>query len=251
MSNSQKFSDEELTAFLDGEFEHASVEKIRQAVKNDSEIQARIEALSLNKSEVTTAFDLLLAKAPDMPVLPEVASARPELSVVKNWKLIAAFSVVFLLAGLYAGYFVGQNKDETWREFVATYQALYIHATLEGIDQKAEAASAELGLVSQAIGKKVDLSVLVQQNLLDYKRAQILGFEGRPLMQLTFLSKIGEPIALCIIRSKNRENNKVVMSEMRGMQAASWSRGGYEYLLIGGRDTALIKNAAVEFAKNF
>jgi len=250
MSSNQKFSDEELTAFLDGEFEHTRAEEIRQALKNDSDIQARINALSLNKPKINTAFNLLLDETPDMPVLPETAPRIASISVARSLKLIAVFSFVFLLAGLSAGYFVGQNKDQTWREFVATYQALYIHATLEGINQKADVASIELERVSQAIGKKVDLSTLFQQNQLDYKRAQILGFEGRPLMQLTFLTKLGEPIALCIIRSEERENSKVVVSEMRGMQAASWAKDGYEYLLIGGRDRTLIKNAAGEFAKN-
>lgn len=78
---------------------------------------------------------------------------------------------------------------------------------------------------------------------------QTLGFEGRPLMQLTFLSKFGDPIALCIIRSRNTETQGIVVNEMRGMLAASWSKDGYEYLLIGGRDEALIRNAASEFAK--
>ena len=250
MNNSQEFSDEELTAFLDGEFEHTRAEEIRRALKNDSDVQARIDTLSLNKPKIDAAFDQLLNVAPSMPDLPDTAHHETSIPVARCLKLIAVFSFVFLLAGLGAGYFAGQTKDENWREFVATYQALYIHATLEGIDQKPDVAGIELDRVSQAIGKKVDLPSLVQQKQLDYKRAQILGFEGRPLMQLTFLTKLGEPIALCIIRSEMLENSKVVVSEMRGMQAASWARDGYEYLLIGGRDRALIKNAAVEFAKN-
>jgi len=250
MNNNQNFSDEELTAFLDGEFEHTRAEEIRQALKNNSDVQARIDALSLDKPKIDEAFNRLLNGAPDMPDLPDTTRRETSIPVAKSLKLIAVFSFVFLLAGLGAGYFAGQSKEENWREFVATYQALYIHATLEGIDQKPDAASIELDRVSQAIGKKVDLPNLVQQNQLDYKRAQILGFEGRPLMQLTFLTKLGEPIALCIIRSEGAKNSVVVESEMRGMRAASWAKDGYEYLLIGGRDAALIKNAAVEFAKN-
>jgi len=254
MSNDRDFSDEELTAFLDGEFEHVRVRELRQAMKNDPDLQVRFDTLNVNKSEINAAFDTLLEKAPVMPVMPEAGLRKAFVPRAKNLVLIAAFSLVFLLAGLSGGYFMGQQTDKNWREFVATYHALYINATLSDIQQTADDAGGELGLVSKNIGKKIDLSVLVQQDQLDYKRAQILGFEGRPLLQLTFLSKLGDPIALCIIRSSRQgdgqKNSKITMSEMRGMQAASWSQGGYEYFLIGGRDSALIKNAANEFSKN-
>ncbi len=250
MTNPPTFSDEELTAFIDGEFEHTRAEKIQRALENSAEIQTRIKALALNKSQINSAFDLLLYTAPEMPDLPEIKPAKAANITAKSIGLIAAFSFVFLIGGLSAGYFAGQHKDKNWREFVAIYQTLYINATLAGIEQQPKAATLELDKVSQSIGKKVDLSVLVQQSQLDYKRAQILGFEGRPLMQLTFLSKIGDPIALCIIRSGNQESREIVVSEMHGMLAASWSKDGYEYLLIGGHDAALIKSAANGFAKS-
>ncbi|MCF6321979.1 MAG: hypothetical protein L3J32_09455 [Rhizobiaceae bacterium] len=248
MSNNPDFSDEELTAFLDGEFDHARADEIREAVANNFDIQARLKALALDKSEINSAFEQLLDAAPQMPELPQSDAARHSVSSYRTMGLVAAFSFVFLIGGLFAGYFAGQNEEENWREFVATYQALYINATLASIDQDAEAASAELEVVSKATGKTIELAQMVEQTQLDYKRAQILGFEGRPLMQLTFLSKLGEPIALCIIRSKDSENSDIVVSDMRGMLAASWAKDGYEYLLIGGRDATLIESAAKEFA---
>ncbi len=250
MSNNREFSDEELTAFLDGESGHARVGELARAIKNDPNLQARLDNLNLNKAEVNAAFEPLLDMAPAMPVLPKVAPRTPFLPKVKNLMLVAAIALVFLLAGSGVGYFMGQKTDRNWREFVATYHALYVNATLADIQQEPDVAKVELELVAKNIGKKIDLSVVVQQDQLDYKRAQILGFEGKPLLQLTFLSKLGDPIALCIIRSDRRESGEIRVSEMRGMRAASWSKDGYEYLLIGGRDAALIKNAATEFAKN-
>ena len=38
------------------------------------------------------------------------------------------------------------------------------------------------------------------------------------------------------------------MSARQGMSSASWAKGGYEYMLIGGRDDTLIAQAAKDFA---
>ena len=95
-----------------------------------------------------------------------------------------------------------------------------------------------------AIGKSIDLSTLKQIEGLDYKRVQILGFDGQPLAQLTFLSKVGAPVALCIIRKQGDGNTDIHLAELQGMSAASWSRDGYDYLLIGGSDAALIAATA-------
>lgn len=83
---------------------------------------------------------------------------------------------------------------------------------------------------------------------LDYKRAQILSFEGRPLIQLAFLSKVGAPVALCILQSYDGQESSPGFSEMRGMSSASWSKDGYEYLLIGGNDNSLIKQVAERYS---
>jgi len=254
MTNAGKFSDEDLVAFLDGEHEHIAVEDIQEALKSDPGLQARIDAMSMDTQAVKNAFDFILDAAPEMPDLPEAAPAPAPASMAGKLKLVAASAALFLMVGLGAGFYfgqtlVGQNGPENWREFVAVYQALYINDTLAGIDQNADEAGIELARVSQSIGKTLDLGDLVQQDQLDYKRAQILGFEGKPLAQLTFLSDAGEPIALCIIRSTGQGTKEIVISEMLGMQAASWSRDGYEYLLIGGGNAALIKDAANAFAR--
>jgi hypothetical protein len=82
----------------------------------------------------------------------------------------------------------------------------------------------------------------------EYKRSQILGFEGRPLMQVAYLSRVGSPVVLCIMRSDATAALGVKTDVMQGMAAATWRKGNYEYLLIGGHDKALIERAANTFA---
>ena len=75
-------------------------------------------------------------------------------------------------------------------------------------------------------------------------------FEGaHKLVQLAFLSKIGAPVAFCIFKSGKDAATAVKSARLRGLSASSWSRDGYEYILIGGSDDKLITAAAEVLAR--
>jgi len=247
MSDQREFSDEQLTAYLDGETDHIPATEIESALENDAALRARLESLSVDTQEIAEALDGLLAHAPAAPDLPEGTDAGTVGTRGPVYRAIAASAVVCLALGGILGFLLSPPQNQTWRDYVATYQALYINATLAHIDQPNTNLADELKRVSQAIGKDIELSSVEGRGQLDYKRAQILGFNGRPLIQLAFLSKVGTPIALCIIRSQTNAARDVSMSEREGMSSASWAKGGYEYMLIGGGDDMLISQAAKEF----
>lgn len=250
MSDKKQFSDEELTAYLDGEDFAVSNTEIEKALESDLKLQARLEALSFDKKQLGDAFDVLLCAAPTMPEMHSdaqdiVTTPQP---ATRSWVWQAtAAAAVALVVGFGAGNHFSDN-DQSWREFVATYQALYANGTLAHISQSDAAAAAELARVSAAIAKDIKLGTIHSAAELDYKRAQILSFEGRPLIQLAFLSKIGSPVALCIVQSYEGRDNEPSFSTMRGMSSASWSKDGYEYLLIGGGDNVLIKQVAENYS---
>ncbi|MEP3275144.1 MAG: hypothetical protein ABJN26_08395 [Stappiaceae bacterium] len=248
MSDHQTYSDEELTAYLDGESDTVVLADIEHALKQDSTLRARLEGLSLDKQKLKQAFELLLDAAPDAPDL-EPAGELPVDRTVFGFLHLVAAAAVALMIGVGAGLLMTGDRAGDWRDNVAAYQALYANGTLAHIKQPEEAASAELARVSSAIGKDLDLSVINAPDQLDYKRAQILHFQGKPLIQLAFLSKVGEPVALCVIQLDDTANSKPVFQEMQGMQAASWAKDGYAYLLIGGDDPELIESAAEEYSK--
>ncbi len=83
-----------------------------------------------------------------------------------------------------------QTQEEGWRDVVANYQSLYVTETLAQVDQQ----RADLKRLSGALG--IDLTALPEVEGLSFKRAQQLGFNGRPLAQLTFLTAEGGPVAL-------------------------------------------------------
>ncbi len=250
MSEQRDFSDEELTAFLDGEGDLAPLAEIERALAQDPQLRARLDALSLDKERLGEALAPLLESAPEPPELDEgpFAVARDH-HAGSGWPRMAAAAALALVIGFGAGSLLTGGGEAGWRDYVASYQALYANSTLSHIDQAQESAAAELERVPSAIGKPIALADVTLPDQLDYKRAQILSFEGRPLIQLAFLSKVGAPVALCIVRSAAGGDSAVRLTEMEGMSAAHWSKGGYAFILIGGQDDALIARIAAVYSE--
>ncbi len=237
-------SDEELVAFLDGEDDYANVAEITSALKSDATLAKRIEDLRLDTSEISQSFGAL--KIGKMPELPSQPAANINYnSGIRN--AIAA-SIIALVVGYGAG-ITTSNSQPDWRDYVAAYQALYTNSTLKNVALSEQAQQEELNRVAAAIGKTIEVDNLNVSSQVEYKRSQILGYEGKPLIQIAFLDSMGQPIALCIIRSDGNQKLELEMDSMEGMSSAKWSKSGYEYILIGGKDDALISRMASKFAE--
>ncbi|MEP5621963.1 MAG: hypothetical protein ABJP82_05220 [Hyphomicrobiales bacterium] len=237
------FTDEELVAYMDGESEFAPVDEITLSLASDPALKQRLEALALDKTKITDAFSRLKPPPGKSPELPMPGQSGFALYKVAAIALLAVFLGGFLGFGLSS---IQRHGPNDWKQYVAAYQALYINATLASVDIPQSAKEMELSRITSSIGKSVDIATLQSNQEVDYKRAQILGFEGRPLVQLAFLSRTGAPVALCIFRNGNADAN-IQQRNLEGMQSATWSRDGYEYLLIGGTDEPLIARMANHF----
>lgn len=242
------FTDEQITAYLDGEKEHTPFKEIEAARITDAKLEARIKVLSFDEAIIKQSMDSLLKIAPATPELPKLKAANDNGSSWFKGGLIAACAASMMLFSGIVGYSISDRQTDSWREYVAAYHYLYITNTLSAVENEAPAAIAELERVGGAISKELQLASLVGFEELDYKRSQILGYQGKPLAQMTFLSKMGTPIALCVIRSGSDADEAIEDIRMEGMAAATWSKDGYEYLIIGGNDQMLIDNAAQHFA---
>jgi anti-sigma factor RsiW len=238
------FSDEELVAYLDGEADFAPSDAIEAARTEDPALQARLDALALDHAALKTAFADL---APDQVIVP-MATTLPGRRWSWPWAGLCAASVA---AALVLGIAIGSSRNaplQGWAEYVAAYQALYSTSTLSHIQSGPEAQQAELDRVGAAIGKSLTLSDLGLFPDVQYTRAQVLSFEGRPLIQLAFLTSTGDPVALCIIRSDKRgQGGAPELARMEGLSAARWAQSGYDYILIGGQDAELISRMSATF----
>jgi anti-sigma factor RsiW len=247
MSDHDAFTDEDLTAYLDGEAEPGRRHMIEKALAKDKALQARLGRLSIPVIELKAAFDKLTLAAPEYPpaLEPVVPQRR---SFAELMRPIAATALLFFSTGWFAAGIYDRDKTNGWQQSAAAYHALYVNSTLADVNLSPAAAADELARVSKVLGKPVALDALVSSKDLDYKRAQVLGFEGRPLIQLAFLSKSGVPVALCIIRNDKSGDSKTKSGLMRGMTTASWSKGAFDYFLVGGNDAAMIGEAAALFS---
>lgn len=136
-----------------------------------------------------------------------------------------------------------------WMDYVAAYQALYSHDTLKHVSATLELASAELTRVSAAVGQPLSLHLVSALPGVEYKRAQLLGYQGAPLAQLTFVTEDGTPLALCILES-DASDDTILITTLEGLQAARWVSDGQAFLLIGGAEEALVRTIASEFVAN-
>ena len=78
------------------------------------------------------------------------------------------------------------------------------------------------------------------------KRAQVLGFRGKPLVQIAYLRNDGTPVALCIIPA-GPDAKGVSMGAAEGLDVARWNTPGYGFLLIGGQDGEPLAREAETF----
>lgn len=248
MSVDRHFTDEEITAYLDGETEFAPVEEIEAALEEDEALQERMASMTFDADRFDEAFKGLL---PEAPAMPSLLPKKPELIYrpSKGYGRIAAAACLALAMGFGAGTLLTAQEEDGWHEYVAAYQALYITKTLDHVDRPREVAEAELTRVTNAIGIDISLDQLSSQEGLNYKRGQVLGYEGKPLIQLAFLTDDGKPIALCIIKSRGGQKSNMDVGQMEGMKSATWSNGEFDFLLIGGDDEMLIKKAGLFYSK--
>ena len=244
MTERQTFTDEELVAYLDGEVEFTPADEITAALANDPELANRLAALDFNKDALQSDFAAMLGdqQPPALPASP--ASSGTSWAMVGS---MAASILVALFVGYGAGNFLNQPEAPGWKAYVASYQSLYSADTLRHVNSSPQAQTAELERVAAAIGKSIDLAALQQNPDLTYKRAQVLSFKGKPLVQLAFLTKSGEPVALCILKSSKPNSAQMSQANLEGMSSASWNKDGYAYLLIGGDDQSLISNLASNY----
>lgn len=240
MTDTNQITDEILTAFLDGETDAETSRMIAAELKADPDLRARLELLSMPIEDVKQAFDMLLDASPKAPVfLPQSQNLQ---SVGRKTVLAAIAASLIMGVGLGIALTRSQEKLGTWQEYAAAYHALYVKGTLSTVEFSEADQIMQLATLSEVLGQ--DLDSARADRVLQFKRGQLLGYQGNPLVQIAYLAPSGDPVALCITRAEIEGDRAVSTAILEGMVAAEWNRGGFSYLLIGGTDYDLIDAAA-------
>jgi len=232
-------SDELLTAFLDGELAAEDHTRVEAAVADDPKLQARLSELDIPMAPLRDGFASMLTQAPDTLLPPGAPTKDVRFpTVIAGCALAAGITVGAFGLSLFSS--PASPASPGWMDYVASYQALYSTQTLESVSQTPGQKADQLTIVSDAVGRPLAQAQTLPG--MKFKRAQVLGFRGKPLVQLAYLTPDGVPMALCIIaKAESKELNLI---ELEDMQSAAWSDGTHAYLLIGGDDPELVKNAA-------
>ncbi|CAO3404204.1 anti-sigma factor family protein [Azospirillum palustre] len=246
-------SDEELTAFIDGELEEERRACLLDLIERDPAVAARVEHLSRASLPYGEAFQPLLDAAPaadlqrmlDGTTAPPVAAgAVVPLTRRRLFGAIAASVMAGVLGDrLLVRLFGtgdgdeladddgGPDREHHWHGVVAQYMGLYTRETLGGGTPGHDAQSAQLA----ALNRPLNLSLTpeaVEVAGAEFRRAQILSYDDMPLAQITYLDPRSGPLALCILRRPGTVRG--VEQEMRGgLSIAYWNGPDHAALLIG------------------
>ncbi|ABG33483.1 hypothetical protein CEP88_09420 [Roseobacter denitrificans] len=252
MSNvNASVTDEELTAYLDGELppeKHAAVEA---ALRDNPSVQERLEGLRLPDGLLGQAFDLDALGGPAMPAAlhekikstaaPSSANTNKAPRIIWPATLAASFALGMLVMST-----LRPGPDANWVDIVASYQALYVTETLAGAPQSREMTYSVLKRAQDEFG--VDLEGVLEIEGLTFKRAQMLSLDGAPLIQMAYLDAQGQPFAFCLTPQKaDDRGNQTRMSF--DLATSSWVEDGIGYVLVGGQDDALTRAIATRFRR--
>ena len=244
------FTDEELVGYLDGQIEPTRWNEIDTALAQDQALAARLAALEIDNGALTAAFDAVTAAAPVERLRARLSAQAPPVSSPRRlprWAAIAAA----LIAGVALGYGVGASNvgraAKDWHVAVADYQALYTRATLAAIAQDQARQQPEVADVAEKLGLAVAFEAL-QIPGLEFKRAQLLAFNGRPIAQFAYLDANGNPVAFCVT-AVGKADHAMKGETFGALRAVSWSKNGFGFIVIGAVQADVLQNAAELLAK--
>jgi anti-sigma factor RsiW len=237
------YSDEKLIALLNGDLPDDESQEIYAAMLMDEELQRRSMSLDPVSSSVRSAMQHI----PKPSHLNEMARSLDHSSVRPPKAFRGLGIAASLIAGVLIGWqFLPQNTPPLdWRVEVSRYQALYVAETLDEISPTKDALVAQFKRASAEVDLLLDPERLANLDSISLKRAQILGFQGIPLVQIAYRNADGQPIALCIVKIQGDVESQMSMT-MAGMASVSWNTKNHQFILIGGQDQSKIDAIAAQ-----
>ncbi|MHC8320154.1 anti-sigma factor family protein [Pseudomonas sp. GB2N2] len=235
MNDHAKPSDEQLVAYLDDQLDTDQRSRIDAAIAEDSTLHLRLQWLARSSLPFREAYDEVAQRAPVdrlqamLDTLP--SPARPALN--RRWFLAAAAGLVVsgvLADRLFLGWQAMEPKHN-WRGLVADYMSLYVPQTLEHLPNDEAAQRAQLRTIDARLGLSLSPAQLVLPRP-EFKRAQILEYDGVAIAQITYLDPAHGALALCITRS-NSGSRHFAHERRHEMNVVYWADMEHAWMLIG------------------
>jgi anti-sigma factor RsiW len=242
-------SDEQLVAYLDDELDREQRSQLDSLIADDPLLNLRVQWLSRSNLPYRDAYDELARQAPLDRLQARLDAApspqRPGFS--RRW-FIGAAAAGMVLAGVAADrLFLGWQAQQShnWRELVGDYMALYVPQTLEHLATDEDSELAQLRTVDARLGLSLSPAKLKLPGA-QFKRAQLLEYDGVPIAQMTWLDATHGPLALCVTRS-NSGSQPLAHERRHGMNVVFWTEREHAWMLIGHNPAAELEGLAKMF----
>ncbi|MCB1500857.1 MAG: anti-sigma factor [Bauldia sp.] len=236
-------SDEELTAYLDGELGSNARDALDRRLASEPALRARLAALETGRPP-SEPFDILLDAAPVERLEAMLAAtttptpSRPARSPRGVFLQAIAAAIALVVLGGAIGFLLARSvtpvnvaEVPNWRAVVADYVALYTPDTFALAPSDPEAYAARLKALGDGLGLALAPDTVALPGL-DLRGALLLKYDGKPLGQVAYLSSEYGPVAFCIIRN-GRDDAPPAFEERQGKNVVFWNRDGRGYLVIG------------------
>ncbi len=223
-------TDEVLKSYLDGTLPETEAEALEEAMSTDEALQKRMMALDTVAAPVAEAFQNL----PGEKRLESLRAALPTAqSQSPRWWTGAAMAASVAVGVLVGSQLLPSGSAEAtgWRMEVARYQALYVPETVAYLGGDPDKLATEMARASKAVGLDLDLEALAEIDDLTLRRAQVLGFEGQPLIQMVYTDPKGTPFALCIMADAEGSEGPEILV---GLATHTWESDTHGFILVGG-----------------
>jgi len=237
-----------LQSYLAGTLSPADAERLELEIANDVALEARLFALDYTRAApLRGAFENVPDSAglQNLEALVLNKTSETQTGIPKaSWKWSALAAAVAFGVGAFL--FAGQTPmaKPNWQNQVAVYQTLYVTDTLALTVADDEELTAQLARSARAVGRELPLDVVRELEGMKLLRAQILGFESAPLIQMAYLSDDGVPVALCAIRLATPATDQPTFETLSGLPAVHWSDGSFGYMIVGDIERGLLMEMA-------
>ncbi len=229
------FTDEQLTAYLDGRLDADLAQILEEQIGEDPDLEMRL--LAFERSRSAGLRDAMQA----LPGSSHLTSI--EASIVQPPKGSTGFGLTAVAAGFAAAcafalgavLFGGDTAavPDRWQEQVAVYQALYVTDTLNNVGNAPNDIEEQLTRSGEVLGRDLPIEAVGDLDGLPLLRAQVLGFNGSPLIQMAYLTPEGVPVALCAVKLAGAETLSPKSESFYGLESVHWSDGTFSYMIVG------------------
>lgn len=233
-------SDEQLVAYLDDELDPGYRSQLDTAIADDPLLSLRVQWLARSNLPFKNAYDELVQQAPLDRLqarLDAIPSAQSP-GVSRRW-FIGGAAAALVAGGVLADrLFLGWQAQQThnWRALVGDYMALYVPQTLDHLPTDEATQRAQLRSVDARLGLNLSPATLKLPGA-EFKRAQLLEYDGVPIAQIVYLDHRHGPLALCVTRS-NSGSQPLANERRHGMNVVHWAEREHAWMLIGHVPTA-------------